>query len=150
MKALTEFLNEVINSKADNTNRDKVVKWIDENYKCSGLKISDKPNKDGLYEVDARDVEVKNRNITSLTNGMFVWKDVKGNFDCSDCFSLESLKGSPNEIRGDFNCAFCISLKSLEDAPKVVGRDFECCNCGTTFTVNDVKIVSKVKGKIIC
>lgn len=195
MKALTDFLNEGNNYKTGNPNRDDVVKWIDENYIYTGLKISDKPYKySGMYEVAARDVEVKNKNITSLTNGMFVWTDVSGNFLCNYCKKLTSLKGAPEEVGKTFSCRYCDSLKSLEGAPRQVGDNFYClhckslvslndgpdvvgnhfdcagCNslmslegsplyvggyfdcseCGINFTENDVKIISKVKGKIIC
>lgn len=170
MKTLTDFLNEGINSKVDNPNRDEVVKWIDKNYKCLGLKISNNPNEDGLYEVMATSVELKNKNISSLTNGMFVWIYTKF-FSCSRCKNLTSLDGAPSEVDsdfycydtaikdltgapnvvgGDFNCSGCNSLVSLEGSPVYIGGDFDCSDCGINFTENDVKIISKVKGEIIC
>ena len=96
-------------------------------------------------------------------------KKVGGNFDCGGCPELESLEGAPQKAL-NFNCSECTDLKSLEGAPQSVGLDFYCCNCsnlkslkgapkevggyficrecGESFTENDVKKVSKVKGKI--
>lgn len=149
-----------------------IEKWIKENYYCIGLKISNNLNKDGLYEVTACDIEVKNENITSLTNGMFEWKKVNNSFNCSRCKNLLSLEGAPQEVGEDFFCTFCTSLKSLVGAPKKVGGEFYCYNCKslktlegapkevegnfdcsdckTKFTVDDVRKVSDVKGGIYC
>ena len=45
------------------------------------------------------------------------------NFDCSDCVSLESLKGASKEVGGDFYCTNCPALKSLEGiSPNVKGE----------------------------
>lgn len=148
-----------------------IEKWIKENYYCTGLKISDNLNKNGLYEVTARDIEVKNKNITLLTNGMFEWVKVKS-FSCSSCSSLTSLEGAPEQVGEDFFCTFCHSLSSLEGAPKEVGGEFycydctslktlvgapkkaggnfDCSDCKTKFTEDDVKKVSNVKGEIYC
>ena len=53
--------------------RDKIIveNWISQNYKISGqLEILH----DDIYTVNCSgDVIVKNRDITSLTNGMFRW-----------------------------------------------------------------------------
>lgn len=77
-------------------------------------------------------------------------KEVGRYFDCSYCDSLKSLEGAPEKIEGNFNCSGCRSLKSLEGGPKKVGGYFNCQWCGLTFTKDDVKKVSKVKGKIKC
>lgn len=134
MKALTEFLNESIISKSDNPNRDEVIKWITENYKCPGLKISNNPNANGLYEAVATDVYVTNKNITSLTNGMFEWARVKS-FNCSDCKYLESLDGSPKKVRLLFDCGFCTSLKSLEGLPQEV-ESINCRGCNSLISLD--------------
>lgn len=169
MKGLTDFLNEGINSKDNKDNRDEVIKWINENYDCSGLKISDNPNEDGLYEAVANKVNVKNKNITSLTNGMFIWskvktfycyrctsltslegapKEVEGDFSCIRCTSLTSLKGAPEEVGGNFDTDMCINLKSLEGCPKKVGKDFLCANYRSWFTEEDITDRCTVKGEI--
>lgn len=82
--------------------KDEIKKFIESNYKYEGtIVISDKPNKSGLYEVSTDgNVVVKNFNITSLTNNLFEWSEVKGDFDCSCCDNLESLEGAPEKVGG--------------------------------------------------
>ena len=53
---------------------------------------------------------------------------IKNDFNCSNCNSLTSLKGAPNEVGGNFSCSNCTSLTSLEGAPKKVCGDFSCYN----------------------
>ena len=67
--------------------------------------------------------------ITVLTNGLFEWGEVKGDFNCSGSLKLESLEGSPETVRGNFNCTNCPNLKSLEGASEKVDGDFYCTNC---------------------
>lgn len=134
MKTLTEFLNEGIISEDNTTNVNKITEWIDKNYDAvRGLKISNTPNRRGLYEVDASGVDLHNKNITSLTNGMFVWNKV-GYFNCKWCHSLKSLEGGPIEV-DDFSCCHCTSLQSLQGAPKKVKGDFECSGCDSLKTL---------------
>ena len=64
----------------DPENDKKVIEnWIKDNYRFSGkLTISDD------FVVDCTGiVSVKNKAITSLTNGLFRWGKVDGNFTCS-------------------------------------------------------------------
>ena len=86
--------------------------------------------------------------ITSLTDGLFQWGKVKGDFNCSWCDLLESLKGVPEVVERVFSCRLT-SITSLEGCPKVVGGNFVCNDCETVFTEEDVRKVSKVKGDII-
>ena len=175
MKSLREsLLDDNLIDKSDKIIKDEIKSFLKENFiGASSCKISRKPNIDGKYEVSSTtDIGVKNRNIISLTNGMFIWtkvggyfncshcirlesldgtpKIVGGYFDCSGCKSLESLDGAPEKVGGDFECHNCISLTSLEGVPKEVGRDFYCHKCKVKFTEDDVKKISNVKGKIIC
>lgn len=46
-------------------------------------------------------------------------KEVKGNFICTGCKSLESLKGAPQKVGGYFDCSNCWKLTSLEGAPQI-------------------------------
>lgn len=130
MKTLNTYLNESLLDDEDalGTEMDMraVESWIKENFEIKGtLKISDD------FVVDCnRDVTVKNRDITSLTNGMFRWGRVDGVFDCSFCKNLESLKGAPEVVGERFNCSFCDELKNLEGSPKYVkGTAFNCSYC---------------------
>ena len=153
MKSLREsLLDDDLISKTDKIVKDEIKAFLKENYTGVSLcKISRKPNLDGKYEVSSpKHIEVKNNNITSLTNGMFIWTTVDGHFNCSYCNSLTSLKGAPKEVNGAFYCYSCKSLTSLEGAPKVVSGWFYCYGCASKFTEDDVKKISNVKGKIIC
>ena len=130
MKTLNAYLNESLLDGEDalGTKMDMraVESWIKENFKIKGtLKI----NKD--FTVDCTgDVAVKNNNITSLTNGMFSWGEIGGEFSCSFCKNLKSLKGAPEEVGERFNCSFCDELKNLEGSPKYVkGPEFDCTYC---------------------
>lgn len=166
--SILEDINDQINA-YDNSIIDRIEKWITENYDCTELKISDKPNLNGLYEVTAKKVKVKNKNITSLTNGLFEWSKVKNfycdrctsltslegapkeivkDFSCIRCTSLTSLKGAPVEVGGNFDTDMCINLKSLEGCPKKVGKDFICANYRSWFTEEDITVRCTVKGEI--
>lgn len=103
-----------------------IEEWIKENYTCTALKISDKPNRDGLYEVTANSVEVKN--ITSFTNGFFVWKNVENFFFCN-CLKLKSLEGAP-EVSGNYYCTNCYSLNANGIPDEIRGKVvFNCEGC---------------------
>jgi hypothetical protein len=88
-----------------------ISSFLNDNYTYNGeLIISDKPNKDGLYEVSSDSyVEVKNKNITSLTNGKFIFTTVDGSFHCDNCLKLKSLEGAPKIVNYIFNCFNCTS-----------------------------------------
>ena len=77
-------------------------------------------------------VDVKNRSITSLTNGIFRWGKVDRDFYCSCCENLKSLEGAPKEVNGSFNCSLCDGLVNLEGGPEIVGNDFHCRCCNLT------------------
>ena len=115
----------------DESIKDQIKQFLNDNFKnVSKCKISEKPNKDGKFEISVNgNVVVKNNSITSLTNGLFIWINIKGDFLCNHCTSLTSLEGAPKEVGGDFYCNNCDALKSLEGAPKEVGGIFNCNNC---------------------
>ena len=125
-----------------------IKSFIDDNYNVTGkLDIKESNN---IYIVNCRSlVEVKNKEIFQLTNGFFKWGVVKGNFSCSYCTLLKDLTGAPEKVGRSFYCSHCTSLTSLQGAPKKVDGDFGCNDCKIKFTEDDVKKVSKVKGKII-
>ena len=106
---------------------DKLIvrEWIKNNYRIYGdLSISDD------LVVDCKcSVDIKNKSITSLTNGLFRWGSVGRDFYCSCCKKLKSLEGAPKNVGGNFNCSRCDSLVNLEGAPKKVGGDFYCHSC---------------------
>ena len=134
----------------DESIREEIKQFLKENFKnASKYKISEKPNKDGKFEVSSNgDVEVKNKSITSLTNGLFIWANIKGDFVCDECNSLTSLEGAPKEVSGDFVCDECNSLKSLERAPKEVGGNFTCWSCNSLTSLEGAP--EKVGGDFNC
>ena len=134
----------------DESIKDQIKQFLNDNFKnASNCIISEKPNKDGKFEVSSNEyVGVKNKHITSLTNGLFIWTNIKGNFTCIDCDLLTSLEGGPKKVGGYFSCSYCNLLTSLEGAPKEVHRDFICNDYGIEFTKEDVKKVSNVNGII--
>ena len=152
MKTLNQYINESILDDEDelvtNSSTEIIKNFIDDNYKVSGkLDIKESNN---IYIVNCNgDVRIKNDKITQLTNSFFEWGEVKGAFSCYECKSLKSLQGAPKKVGRSFYCSDCESLTSLEGAPKKVGGDFGCNDCKIKFTEDDVKKVSKVKGKII-
>ena len=81
--------------------------------------------------------------LTSLEGGP---ETVGGLFRCSKN-NITSLKGAPKTVGGDFQCSFT-KLTSLEGAPETVGGGFYCHTNKKQFTVEDVKKLTEVKGKI--
>ena len=149
MKTLKIHIKEsIFDDVEDMVNNDAILieQFLKDNYKITGSYII----KGGVVDVKG-DVTVKNKNIESLTNGLFRFGTVQGcfycvrctkltsiegapekvgkNFNCHDCYNLTILKGAPKEVGGDFNCAFCSSITSLKGATKEVGKDFYCTDC---------------------
>ena len=133
MKNLTNYLivsifdidNNIDNF--DKSIKDQIKKFLNDNFKTNSIyQISKKPNKDGKFEVLSNGtVSVKNKHITSLTNGTFIWTNIKGNFDCSECDLLTSLEGAPEKVGGDFYCQQyidCFTQKDIEKVSNIKGR----------------------------
>ena len=133
MKSLRESLldNDLVDKTDEIIIKNEIEEFLKANYKCKGsIKISEKPNKDDLYEVSSTSaVEVTNKNIISLTNGIFIWTTVDGGFYCNNCKFLKSLEGAPKKVGGGFYCYSCIYLESLEGAPEKVELSFSCNDC---------------------
>ena len=127
---------------------DNYVSWINIG---KNLIFSDKPNKDGKYEVS---IDVYPRSIKlkegrdKLTNDLFVWGDVVGNFSC-DHSNVTSLVGSPKHvIDGNFNCSYCKNLRSLKGMPRKIDRNFYCYDNNVSLLNPKVSKISDVKGQI--
>lgn len=136
MKSLYESLLDDFD--AIETNADpisEIKKFIEDNYEYNNeLKISKKPNKNGYYEVSTNGDVFADYEIQSLTNGMFIWKQVKGVFSCEECNDLTSLEGAPLKVEA-FKCAFCYGLTSLKGAPKTISSGFDCHACDNIKTL---------------
>ena len=109
MKSLKDKLNESLlddeDEMFDRNDKTLIELWIKENYKIYGtLKIYE--DKHGFVVDSNYNVKVTNKDIKSLTNGMFRWGKITGGLDCESCEVLISLEGAPNECY-DFNCSKC-------------------------------------------
>jgi hypothetical protein len=97
---------------------------------------------DGKYLVNyTGDVDVKNKDLTTLENELFQWNEVSGTFTCFKINKLKDLKGSPKSVSG-FNCNQCKGLESLEGAPEkmtmgnsLTGNGFYCIECTNLKTL---------------
>lgn len=142
MKTLKESIldnMEDVIDRGDTDTRESVKKFLWDNYHGSYI-IPMKPNSNGLFEITfTKRMAVKNKDILELTNGLFIFGDCKGEFDCSHCINLTSLKGSPRSI-GTFNCSYCPKLTSLKDGPEQVYNTYYCNNCGLTSLKGSPKI----------
>ena len=123
----------------------KIKDYINNNYNISGNLTFENINEIYVVNCDG-DVEVKNKKIIKLTNG-FVWGEVKGDFDCSECNNLESLEGAPKEVSGYFDCSNCKKLESLEGSPEKVGGYFDCSRCENLKSLEGAP--KEVKGRFI-
>jgi hypothetical protein len=153
MKSLREsLLDDKLVEKTNKLIEDEIKAFLKENFiGADSCKISKNPNSDGKYEVSStKDIEVKNKKITSLTNDTFIWGTVDGDFICEGCYFLNTLKGAPKEVGKTFYCSYCESLEALEGAPKEVGEYFNCHHCKVKFTEDDIRKVSNVKIQIVC
>ena len=144
MKTLYESILDVEDIDKKDFIRDIVIQFLKDNYiGISNIKVSKEPNVDGKYVVDSKkNIEVswkghKHWNMTSLTNGMFVFGEVAGNFVCTHCDSLISLEGSPQKVGGDFDCSWCKNLTSLKGAPEKIGKVLDCRYCDSLKSLKD-------------
>lgn len=165
VKDVKDGTHEVMSEAYSKDNDNTIIKaFLKENYDIGSYTI-----KNGIVNVKG-DIEVKNREITSLTNGLFEFGKVDGDFDCShcksltslegapkevvwnfycnNCESLTSLKGAPEKVGGFFNCSCCKSLKTLEGAPKEVGGDFYCSYCKSLTSLKGAPKANKIYSDI--
>ena len=159
MKSLNMYLGSVIDNDdvhfesllddddiyLDPKNDKKVVEeWIKDNYKIYGkLTISD-----DLVVDCSGEVHIKNKSIESLTNGLFRWGGVSGEFNCSFCNNITTLEGAPKCVGGYFNCTGCKNLTTLEGAPEEVGWSFVCNRCNNLTSLKGAP--EKVGGDFYC
>ena len=132
MRSIKNYLESLLDDDDifyDHENDKKVIEeWIKNNYKIYRKKLT---ISDDLVVDCVGLVEVKNKSIESLTNGLFRWGNVDGSFDCNGCRDLKSLEGAPESVGDSFDCSDCTKLKSLEGAPKEVGGGFYCSQCNS-------------------
>jgi len=85
------------------------------------------------------------KSLTSLKGGPI---HVDGNFYCRQCKSLTSLEGAPQSVSGYFDCQGCTSLRSLEGAPQEVGKSFVCTKCSSLTSLKGAP--QSVSGNFVC
>lgn len=134
MKTLYESLLDDFDTLSNKIDPREAVKQFIETY-CGGwgYKISQKPNKDGKFEVSARRVVIRGKSLREdgapgITNGMFVWTYIESDFICNSNPNITSLEGCPKIVGGKFDCSYCEKLTSLEGAPEQC-QAFDCSDC---------------------
>ena len=82
------------------------------------------------FVVDVKgNIMLKNRKAKHLTNGLFEFGKIKGDFIVSSCDIIDFV-GGPKEISdGDLSIQFCDDLESLEGCPKIVYNSFKIHGC---------------------
>lgn len=116
MKNLLEYIKESLLDDFDNLSdaidpREEIKRFLNDTYFChlawaadKLFTISKKPNKDGLYLVDALSgswIEVKDskkKSLEYITNGIFVFNKVEGGLSLRNCINLKSLEGAPQDM----------------------------------------------------
>lgn len=121
MRTIYETIFDIDNN-IDNVDESIIEKFLEENY-TGVFVISNKLNKNNKYDVKyISNVELKNKDIKSLTNNMFVFTDVDGNFEINGAQYISDLEGLPSDIKGCLAIYNCPNLKSLKGMSKAVGK----------------------------
>lgn len=85
--------------------RDEIFKFIKDNFEFdrrsyTAIDISKEPNKDGKFEVSYMESGgIRAKKIESLTNGLFIWKEVKGDFRI-ESDTITNFDDFPRKIGG--------------------------------------------------
>lgn len=108
--------------------RNKVREFITTHYREYGrIKVSEKRNEDGYYEVSSTgNVELK-WNSDRITDENFIWTEVGKNFRIYDG-KMENLEGCPRTVGKDFILVNC-EIKSLKGGPEYVGGRMMLSHC---------------------
>ena len=92
--SLLDEIDDTLSVSSNDLRREAVKKFIKDNYDVAapGAKISATPNKDDKFEVSAKGLARikynKKNDLTTLTNGDFVWTKVGRGFDISSLFGV--------------------------------------------------------------
>ena len=153
---IEDYMNESRLDEADlDPTLDEIYQFLEENYSFAVrrgtqfekfIKATKKGNK---YVLDSSEsLYVEEFSAPSLTNGLFEWGEVKGDFSCSDCKKLRTLEGAPKTVGGNFYCSSCRNLYTLEGAPEYVLGSFDCSNCSSLTSL--VGAPKKVRRNFYC
>ena len=113
---------------------------VTEFFYCSHNQLT---SLEGSPRTVGEDFWCSNNQLTSLKGSP---RTIGKSFYCS-YNQLTSLEGSPETVGGYFNCSYN-QLTSLEGSPETVDGDFDCSRNKKKFTVDEVRKVCDVKGKI--
>lgn len=133
MRTLNERLTESLlddEGELVNDNTTLIEQFLNDNYIIKGTYTI----KNGIVDVDG-DVRISwgvQNDITSLTNDIFEFGTINGDFNINDCINLKTLKGGPKIVKGDFLCSYCKKLESFEYAPHEIEGAFITMDCGVT------------------
>lgn len=154
MRTLNERLIESLLDDEDklvNDNITLIEQFLNDNYIIKGTYTI----KNGVVDVDG-DVKISwdvQSDITELTNRIFEFGTINGDFIINDCVNLKSLKGGPKRVKEDFSCNYCEKLESFEYAPKYVGKNFHADYCDNLKSLKGlpkkVESISLVACKLI-
>ena len=140
MKNLKDYICEGTLADMENTlasgdmdvQRLSIDNWI-KTYFTGKYIISKQPNSDGLFEVSSKgSIGIKRKGaneLTTLTNGMFIWTDIRFDFMCNGMAKLETLVGGPKTVKRTYEVTLAPNLKNLEGAP-TRSETFNCSGCG--------------------
>lgn len=153
MKSLYESLLDDFDTLDQNATISIIQDYISQNYLFNSkpvqnvdsmVKISKKPNKKtGLYEVKCtkKTITIKlSPDAPSLTNDIFTWTTVAGNFFIADNPNIDTLNGCPESVGGMFKCEALPNVTSLENSPKTVGT-FTCRHMHSIKTLQFCPII---------
>lgn len=172
MRTLYESIFDNNEDTIDNNLRNEVQTFLERNYRGK-FTISKNVDKDGKYKVTGTTNVYAKWDLSDekrLTNGMFKFTKIKGDFSISECpyletldgcpvevgrafyadgaTSLKSLKGAPKKVGGYCSLIGCSSLTSLEGAPEEVGGNFSCEECESLVTLKGAP--KQIKGSFYC
>jgi hypothetical protein len=161
IEGLADWGDEELNKKISKQTSEAAIKkeiidWISENYagdlyptkKIIKNKLKITFNSDKFVVDYNGDIYVKNETLDDLTNGVFQWGEVGGNFGCDHCRNLKSLEGCPKIVAKDFTCCACSSLITLEGCPKKVGGKIACRHCTHLKSLKGVP--EEIGGSFMC
>ena len=165
MKSLNTYISEGLADQGDdnvlnkNISQSLIIDWLKANVKSiRENKLNFDFNTDPITINYNGNIQFK-KHITSLTNEMFQWGEVRGYFGCEHCKSLKTLEGAPKKVEKHFDCNNCISITLLKGVPQEVGGYFDCSNCvllksldgapkevGGSFDCSDCKSLNSLEG----
>ena len=124
----------------------RIKDWIKENTFCDSRSIRVYGD-EAPYKVDTKWV-IFNKDVEAITNGLFKWGRIDGNFECKDCKKIKTLENGPEYVEGNFICWRCENLESLNMENLEVRKNFNIIMCPKLKSLEGGPI--KVTGDFNC